>query len=217
MCTVDPEIQPRKIHFEEPVTSISEQVCPTVCFENEESAFEYVEAVLLGSGLNWDDLLLRWLSSDQVLDPSLFDEVELFSSRSSHDQKLLFDCANEVLKAVCDRYFGCHSGVSLGKHNIRPVPKGMDLINEVWEGVEWYLLQYSTPHSLDQLVKKDMERSGTWMDLRLDLGHIGVEMEEIILEELVEDTVLSISSDTLECEEDALFPAKNEIDSSVDQ
>ncbi|XP_009799667.1 uncharacterized protein [Nicotiana sylvestris] len=214
---VDPEIQPRKIHFEEPVTSISEQVCPTVCFENEESAFEYVEAVLLGSGLNWDDLLLRWLSSDQVLDPSLFDEVELFSSRSSHDQKLLFDCANEVLKAVCDRYFGCHPGVSLGKHNIRPVPKGMDLINEVWEGVEWYLLQYSTPHSLDQLVKKDMERSGTWMDLRLDLGHIGVEMEEIILEELVEDTVLSISSDTLECEEDALFPAKNEIDSSVDQ
>ncbi|TMW98053.1 hypothetical protein EJD97_004556 [Solanum chilense] len=215
--TVDPEIQPRKIHFEEPVSSISEQDCPIVCFENEESAFEYVEAVLLGSGLSWDEFLLRWLSSDQILDPSLFDEVELFSSRSCHDQKLLFDCANEVLKAVCERYFGCNPRVSLGKHNIRPVPKGMDLINEVWEGVEWYLLQYSAPHSLEQLVKKDMERSGTWMNLRLDLGHIGVEMGEIILEELMDDTILSISGDTLECAEDVLLPVTSETESSVDQ
>ncbi|XP_060218604.1 uncharacterized protein LOC132645574 [Lycium barbarum] len=214
---VDPEIQPRKIHFEEPVSSISEQDCPTVCFENEESAFEYVEAVLLGSGLSWDEFLLRWLSSDQILDPSLFDEVELFSSRSCHDQKLLFDSANEFLKAVCDRYFGCNTGVLLGKHNIRPVPKGMDLINEVWEGVEWYILQYSAPHSLDQLVKKDMERSGTWMNLRLDLGHIGVEMGEIILEELVDDTMLSISSDSFESAEHVLFPAKSEIEISGDQ
>ncbi|KAJ8573165.1 hypothetical protein K7X08_009676 [Anisodus acutangulus] len=214
---VDPEIQPRKIHFDEPVSSISEQDCPIVCFENEESAFEYVEAILLGSGLSWDEFLLRWLSSDQILDPSLFDEVELFSSRSCHDQKLLFDCANEVLKAVCERYFGCNPRVSLGKHNIRPVPKGMDLINEVWEGVEWNLLRYSAPHSLDQLVKKDVERSGTWMNLRLDLGHIGDEMGEIILEELMDDTILSISSDTSECAEDVLFPAKSEIESSVDQ
>ncbi|XP_016538067.2 uncharacterized protein LOC107839191 isoform X1 [Capsicum annuum] len=213
---VDPEIQPRKIHFEEPVSSISEQDCPAVCFENEESAFEYVEAVLLGSGLSWDEFLKRWLSSDQILDPSLFDEVELFSSRSSHDQKLLFGCANDVLEAVCERYFGCYPRVSLCKHNIRPVPKGMDLINEVWEGVEWYILQYSAPHSLDQLVKKDMERSGTWMNLRLDLGHIGVEMGEIILEELVDDTILSISGDTLEYAEDVLFPDKSEIESSVD-
>ncbi|CAN4111590.1 unnamed protein product [Withania somnifera] len=214
---VDPEIQPRKIHFEEPVSSVSEQDCPIVCFENEESAFEYVEAVLLGSGLNWDEFLMRWLSSDQILDPSLFDEVELFSSRSCHDQKLLFDCANEVLEAVCERYFGCNPRVSLGKHNIRPVPKGMDLINEVWEGVEWYILQYSAPHSLDQLVKKDMERSGTWMNLRLDFGHIGVEMGEIILEELVDDTILSISGDILEYAEDVPFPDKSEIESSVDQ
>ncbi|MCD9645522.1 hypothetical protein HAX54_034518 [Datura stramonium] len=174
---VDPEIQPRKIHFEEPVPSISEQDCPTVCFENEESAFEYVEAVLLGSGLSWDEFLLRWLSSDQILDPSLFDEVELFSSRSCHDQAP-FDCANEVLKALK-------------------------------EGVEWYLLQHSASF-LGPACQKDMEKSGTWMDLRLDLGHIGVEMGEIILEELVDDTILSISSDTLECAEDVL-PAKSEI------
>lgn len=214
---VDTEIQPRKIHFEEPVSSVSEQDCPTVCFENEESAFEYVEAVLLGSGLNWDEFLMRWLSSDQILDPSLFDEVELFSSRSCHDQKLLFDCANEVLEAVCERYFGCNPRVSLGKHNIRPIPKGMDLINEVWEGVEWYILRYSAPHSLDQLVKKDMGRSGTWMNLRLDLGHIGVEMGEIILEELVDDTILSISVDTFEYAEDVPLADKSEIESSVDQ
>ncbi|KAH0712037.1 hypothetical protein KY289_007996 [Solanum tuberosum] len=32
------------------------------------------------------------------------------------------------------RYFGCNPGVSLGKHNNRPFPKGMAMINEIWEG-----------------------------------------------------------------------------------
>uniref|UniRef100_M0ZGU2 Uncharacterized protein n=2 Tax=Solanum tuberosum TaxID=4113 RepID=M0ZGU2_SOLTU len=62
-----------------------------------------------------------------------------------------------------------------------------------------------------------MERSGTWMNLRLDLGHIGIEMGEIILEELMDDTILSISGDTLECAEDVLLPVMSETESSVDQ
>lgn len=160
--------------------------------EDEESAFEYVEAVLLGSGLNWDEYLLRWLSSDELLDPSLFDEVELFSSRSSHDQKLLFDCTNEVLTEVCERYFSR----SFVKQAVRPVPKGMKLINEVWEGVEWHILQHPGPHSLDQLLRKDMSKSGTWMDLHFETDHIVIELERSILEEMVEDTVLSFDNNS---------------------
>ncbi|KAI3444536.1 hypothetical protein Pfo_001201 [Paulownia fortunei] len=197
---VEKEIQPRHIHFEEQSSASDQGICMRISLEDEESAFEYVEAVLLGSGLNWDEFLLRWLSLYEILDSSLFDEVELFSSRPRHDQKLLFDCANEALKEVCESYFGCFTGISHVKPNIRPVPKGMDLIHEVWKLVEWHLFQHPQPHSLDQLVKRDLVRSGKWMNLQSDIELIGFEMEETIFSELVEETVLSFVDDTSECE-----------------
>ena len=168
--------------------------------EDEESAFEYVEAVLLASDLNWEEFLSRWLSSDQILDASLFDEVELFSSQSFQDQKLLFDCTNEVLEEVCQHYFGCSPWVSFVKHNIRPIPRGKDLIHEVWDGVEWNLLSQPSPRILDQIVRKDMEKPRTWMDLRSNVESIAIEIGETIFEEFVEDAILSFANEGLEVE-----------------
>ncbi|CAI9101878.1 OLC1v1000024C2 [Oldenlandia corymbosa var. corymbosa] len=189
------EIEPRKIQFEELKSSGDQGICSQTCLEDEESAFEYVEAVLLGSGLNWDDYLLRWLSSSSILESTLYDEVELFSSRSRDEQKLLFDCINEVLEEVCDYYFGSFPLSWHAKQNIRPVPMRMNLIHEIWEGVEWHLLQYPSPQSLDQLLKKDMAKSRTWMNLRLDFQHIGEEVEDIIVDDLIEDIISTFISD----------------------
>ncbi|CAK9134404.1 unnamed protein product [Ilex paraguariensis] len=197
---VESALQPLQIHFEEQLSSATEQgICARTSMEEEESAFEYVEAVLLGSDLNWDEFLWRWLSLDEVLDPSLFDEVELFSNRSCHDQKLLFDCTNEVLKEICEHYFGCFPRISSFKQGIRPVPRSMNLIHEVWEGVEWHLLQkVPHPRSLDRLVGKDLAKSRTWIDLRFETGHTGVEIGKVILEELMEDVILSLVKDSPE-------------------
>ncbi|RAL54154.1 hypothetical protein DM860_004625 [Cuscuta australis] len=185
--SVEPDIQPRKIQFEEESAaaeaahSTPNQQALRTCLESEETAFEYVEAVLLGSDLNWDEYLSRWLFSDQILDLSLFDEVELFSNRSCHDQKLLFDCTNEVLKEVIDFHF------PIVKLNIRPIPKGMDLIHRVWAGVEWHLLKHSLSRSLDQLIKKQMEKPGAWLDLHSEIGIIGFVIESAVLEELLDE------------------------------
>ncbi|CAI9764848.1 unnamed protein product [Fraxinus pennsylvanica] len=186
------EIQQQQIHFGEQ-SSASDQICLITCMEAEESAYEYVEAVLLGSGLSWDDFLLRWLSLYEILDPSLFDEVKLFPGQSCHDKKPLFDCTNEVLEELCESYFGCFTGVSYTNLNIRPVPKRMDLIQEVWKQVECHLFQHFPPHSLDQFIEKDMAKSGKWMNIRVDIEHIGIEMEETIFDELVDDTILSFA------------------------
>ncbi|KAH6830015.1 hypothetical protein C2S53_000330 [Perilla frutescens var. hirtella] len=196
---VEKEIQPRHIHFEEQSSASDQGICTRISLEDEESAFEYVEAVLLGSGLNWDEFLVRWISMYEILDSSLFDEVELFSSRPRHDQKLLFDCANEALQEVCGIYFGCFSGIPQVKMNIKPAPKGMDLIQEIWQRVEWHLFQLPQPHSLDQLVKSDLARSRKWMNLQSDIELIVSEMGETIFTELVDETVLSFADDTLEC------------------
>ncbi|XP_042053894.1 uncharacterized protein LOC121798781 [Salvia splendens] len=194
------EIQPRHIHFEEQSFASDQGICTRISLEDEESAFEYVEAVLLGSGLNWDEFLLRWISMHEILDSSLFDEVELFSSRPKHDQKLLFDCANAALKEVCEKYFGRFSGTSHVKMNNQVAPRGMDLIHEIWKLVEWHLLQLPQPHSLEQLVKADLVRSRKWMVLQSDVEFIVSEMGETIFTELVEETVLIFLDDTLECE-----------------
>ncbi|XP_073312321.1 uncharacterized protein [Primulina huaijiensis] len=188
---VEKDIPPLQIHFEEQSSASDQEICVRISLEDEESAFEYVEAVLLGSGLNWDEFLSRWIPSYEILDSSLFNEVELFSSRPHHDQKLLFDCANEALKEICDRYFGCFSGLSNHKQNIRPVAKGMDLIHEVWRVVEWHLCEHQSPRCLEQLVERDMARSGKWMNVQSDLEVMCFEIWETIFEDLVEDVVPS--------------------------
>lgn len=189
---VEPAIQPLQIQFEEHDFSATDKDTHIkLCMDNKQSIFEYVKAVLKASGFHWDEFFMRSLSSDQLLNPSLFDEVEFFSNQLCHDQKLLFECINEVLMEVCFRYFGCSPWVSYVKPTIRPLPNIENVVHEVWEGIEWHLFPHLLPRTLDQIVGKDMAKTGRWMDLRFDVESIGIEMGEIILNELMEDTILS--------------------------
>ncbi|KAL0373667.1 UNVERIFIED_CONTAM: protein TRM32 [Sesamum radiatum] len=184
---VKKEIQPRNIDFEQQSSDNDQVICMRISTEGEESAFEYVEAVLLGSGLNWDEFHSRWLSLYEILDQSLFDEVKLYSGRPCHDQKLLFDCANEVLDDICESYFGSFTKQNI---HIQPILKGIDLIHEVWERIECHLIQHATPHPLDQLVRRDIARSRKWMNLQSDTELVSFEMSDTIFNEIVDDTLM---------------------------
>ncbi|KAK9076402.1 hypothetical protein SSX86_004736 [Deinandra increscens subsp. villosa] len=189
---VETTVQPRCIKFDELVSSTEDQqIRITDSGDNEESAFEYVEAVLLSSDLNWSEFETRWISSVQILDPFLFEEVETFSSRPKHDQKLLFDSTNEALEDVCKRFIPESSVI---KQNVRPVPKGMELINEVWSRLESCLCKVY-PRDLDELVRNDLETSRVWLDLRTGSREVVIELEESIFEETIDDIVLSLFTD----------------------
>lgn len=192
---VQKETHPLHINFEEEPSPTKLGICTRISSEDEESAFEYLEAVLLGSGLDWDEFLMRWLSSYEILDASLFDEVELFSSRPHHNQRLLFDCANEALKDLTEAYFGCFSGISNNKQNIQPVPKGMDLIQEIWKQVDRRLVQHPKPDSLEQLVQMDMMGSRNWMKVLPEVEFTGFVLGDSIFDELVEDFILCFIDD----------------------
>ncbi|KAI3681762.1 hypothetical protein L6452_36566 [Arctium lappa] len=191
---VEAAIQPLCIRFEEPVSvsvSKDQQIRITDSADSEESAFEYVEAVLLSSDLNWLDFEKRWLSAVQILDPSLFEEVETFSSRARYDQRLLFDSTNEALEEVCDRFIPESSFI---KPNVWPVPKGMDLINKVWARLESRLGKVY-PRDLNKLVRNDLETSRMWLDLRSESRQIVIEIEESIFEETMDDTLFEFIRD----------------------
>ncbi|KAI7755073.1 hypothetical protein M8C21_006540 [Ambrosia artemisiifolia] len=190
--SAESSIQPLRIRFEEIVIPTKQQeTCSLNHAENEESVYEYVEAVLLASDLNWDEFEQRWLSSAQILDPSLYHELQIFSSRAPHDQLLLFDTTNEILKEVCDCSLAFFPESSYRKPSIHLFPKGMDLINEVWERIEPRLNCYY-PRSLDQLIKKDFEVSRTWMELHSETREIVTDVEEQIFEDIIDDIVFSL-------------------------
>ncbi|CAK7348883.1 unnamed protein product [Dovyalis caffra] len=187
---VELPVQPLRIQFEEYESSAADQNIPLkASIDDKESVFEYVKAVLQASGMKWDEFYMRSHSSEQLLDPSIFFEIEFFSNQLCCDKKLLFDSINEVLLEVYGRYFGCFPGLSCVKSTIRPVPDMKNGIYEVWEVVSWHLLPLPMPRTLDQLVKKDMAKTGTWMDLRYDVETILVEIGEAIFEDLMEEAI----------------------------
>ncbi|KAB2092364.1 hypothetical protein ES319_A02G025500v1 [Gossypium barbadense] len=194
-------IQPLRIRFEEHGGSLATDRSNRfkTCMDDKESIYEYVKAVLEASSFEWDEFYIRSLSSDMLLDPLLLDEVEYLPNQLCHDKNLLFDCINEVLVEVCGYYLGS-PGVLFVKTNIRPIPNMKNTIEEIWQGVYWHMLPMPLPRSLDQIVRKDMAKVGTWMDLRLDTDCIGSEISEAIFEDFVEDTITSFLNVSLECE-----------------
>ena len=183
--------------------------------EDKESIFGSVKAVILASGLDWDEICIKLLSSDQLLEPSLVDEIEFFSNQLCCDQKLLFDCIDEVLVEVCRYYFGCSPWVSFAKPSMHPIPDMKIAILVVSKGVYWHLVQPPSPRTLDQIVRKDMARTGTWLDLRFDVETIGFDMGEAILDDLMEDTILSFVSESSESKR-GLLPELRENEATID-
>ncbi|KAK7295088.1 hypothetical protein RJT34_17991 [Clitoria ternatea] len=192
-------VQPLQIQFEDHECSPVDQFDRgKYCHEENELIYDYIKAVFNASGLTRDQLFMKCLSSDKILDPSLFDQVEFFSNLLSHDRKLLFDCINEVLMEVCWHYFGVSPWVSFVNLSIRPTPNMKRVILKVWEGVCWHVLPLPPPRTLEQIVRKDMEKRGTWMDLGQDAETLGFEIGEAILAEMMEDTILNFVSESSE-------------------
>lgn len=188
--SVEPSIQPLKIKFEDETPHTPKHgIHIKTSMEGKEPLLGYVEAVLHASGLGGQEFYLRSELSDQLIEPSVFDEVDFFYDQLHFDQKLVFDCINEVLLEVCQHYFGCSPWVSFVKPSIKPVRDIRSAIYVVWEGVHWHLLPLPPPSNLEQIVRKDMVKSGKWMDLRFDSESIGFEMGDAIFDELIDEII----------------------------
>lgn len=191
------ELLIERLHFEDEddncatmvITSSDLHNHPEQCMEDNIPPFEYVAAVLQASSMKWCQLSEKNNFSELLLSSSLFDEVEHVHRQDCGDRKLLFDCTNEVLTELYKRYYGSSSWVAFVHPDIRPAPIGNNIIQEVWEGINWNLTPPLMPHTLDQIIGKDMEKSRTWMDLRSDVEVIGNEMVDVILEEIVDSLI----------------------------
>ncbi|CAN8286213.1 unnamed protein product [Cochlearia groenlandica] len=157
----------------------------TTMDDDKEVTLEYIQSVVESSELNWEELLVRSFYSEKLLEQALMEDIDFCPNKLCADKKLLFDCINEVLMELC----GHGPWISLVKPAIRFCPEMENVVELVQEEVYWHLLPLPSPHTLDQIARKDLARKGRWMDLRFEIGFIGSEVGEIVLGELLEEVI----------------------------
>ncbi|KVI11249.1 protein of unknown function DUF4378 [Cynara cardunculus var. scolymus] len=171
--------------------------------------FHYVKEVLERSGFLENQLLGEWYASYQPIDPSLFAEVEtsflqtknLEELESLKDDEaaqkiindhhlLLFDLINEALLEVYHKTFTYCPHPLTYCSKIRPMPVGCRVLEEVWDFVNMYLsLKPNLQPSLDDAVSRDLQKGDGWMNLQPDAELVGIELEEMIADDLLDELV----------------------------
>lgn len=139
------------------------------------SMFEYVSTLLQASDFNMDELILKYHLSDKL--------------DQSCDRKLLSDYFIEVLLEVYQCYLRSSAWLSFIKPKSHPVMMAENMVHEVMKYVDQNLLLQPPLQNVEQLVKKELTTSGTWMNIRTDTE----EMVSIIVESILEELIAGIS------------------------
>ncbi|KAJ6793089.1 Uncharacterized protein M6B38_112720 [Iris pallida] len=190
-------IESRQLHFDESDTplqgqaSVASEANLGTCNDEKETKLLYVKIVLEASGLlNHKQFAERWQSSDQLLDPFVYDKVEISFGRKMDDSRLLFDCVNEVLVEIHERYLSCTPWASFIRPSIRPIPTGVNFLQEVSERFDQHLCLPSS-FTLDQVVRKDLDGK-TWMNHQLEAESTIAEIGELFVDYIMEETILEL-------------------------
>ncbi|KAG2262375.1 hypothetical protein Bca52824_069454 [Brassica carinata] len=168
--------------------------------------FNYVRDILEISGFNAPESLSVWQSEYQPLDPLVYQELTETTtgcmiqdpecSRNEEEggncnHLLLFDLINEVLIEIYDRsYHYCPKPLS-PLCRIHPMPLGYSVLKEVWVRINCYLRHKTLDEeSFDKIMTRDLSREDGWMDLQFESECVGIEVEDLIFEELLEELLV---------------------------
>ncbi|KAJ3681910.1 hypothetical protein LUZ60_014483 [Juncus effusus] len=138
--------------------------------EDTNARFEFIKLVLQASELCKKESLERWYISDELLEPSLFDQLEIDFDQGE-DSRLLFDCINEVLIGIQKRRYGFTPSVRVRCNVLNEVCK------EVNKNVEDKELSF-------------LERD--WVDVREENEGIVTEIWDELIDDLLEETVFDL-------------------------
>lgn len=151
---------------------------------------------------------IEWPTSGQIIDIDFYDQteelLELQESarkqnaylsgeerteyqREALDRRLLFDSVNNILERKLHPYL---KPQPWGSQILRQKPTGLKLVEEVWDELQEIRTRALDDDSLYTILQKDFaQRSEKWVDFSVEIGEIGIELEEIIFEETMEATV----------------------------
>ncbi|KAK8449373.1 hypothetical protein SEVIR_7G208400v4 [Setaria viridis] len=157
--------------------------------DDKDARDSFIKAVLEASELLSEENLQIWYTEEPLLDVSVLAEVGN-SYCLTDDAVLLFDCVEEVLLKIRDKFFGTGPWVAFLKHNARPAPVGRHLVQEVAKGID-SLVGDEFPNTLEQVMMKDLD-TGSWLDLRSDSESVVVELWDGLLDDLLEEMIFDL-------------------------
>lgn len=163
----------------------------------EDDDFTYVKKILEHSGFLKNGLQQTWYSSSQPLDPYVFQELE---SQHLHDPErfaeemnelshrlLIFDLVDEVLVTMYETSIAYNPKKLSSFCHIRHEPSGSLVLDEVWTRVSRLInMEHDMNESLNDIVARDV-RSDGWMNLNSDLECVGLDLEDLVLDDLLEE------------------------------
>ncbi|KAI4341831.1 hypothetical protein MLD38_026509 [Melastoma candidum] len=163
--------------------------------------FNYVRDVLEISGLSGKGSLGSLHPNNQPLDRAIYDEVEDIwmhepgSSKNdegsgNYDHVLLFDLINEVLFKIYERSFTYYPKTLSTLCRIHRMPGGHRVLEEVWTTISHYMsIEASLDQTMDYVTCKDLEKQDNWMNLQCDSEGVGIELEDMILDDLLDEMI----------------------------
>ncbi|PIN00837.1 hypothetical protein CDL12_26660 [Handroanthus impetiginosus] len=188
--------------------------------DEEQERFFFVKTLLSVAGLQCEvksnSFLARWHSPESPLDPSLRDKyVDLKDMETLHEarrkqkrsiRKLIFDCVNAELVEIAG--YGLDGGQRtvpcFRANNCTSENASSGMVNEVWARMN--LLFSGEPRRVsddcgddnslvvERVARKEVVGKG-WDDcMRLEMDHLGKDIEGKLVEELVQEAVVELTA-----------------------
>ncbi|KAM0003953.1 putative protein TRM32 [Helianthus debilis subsp. tardiflorus] len=165
--------------------------------------FTYVKKILERSGYIKNGFQQTWHSTNPPLDPFVFQQIE---SHYVHDPErlaeevnelshrlLIFDLVDEVLLTMYERSCTYYPKELSSYCHISPAPNGSLVFDEVWKSVSRLLgFEHDINESLNDIVTRDLKSDDGWMNLQLDYESVGLDLEDLILDEVLEEVVFEL-------------------------
>ncbi|KAD6119820.1 hypothetical protein R6Q59_025825 [Mikania micrantha] len=165
--------------------------------------FNYVKKILERSGFLKNGFQQTWYSLNQPLDPFIFQEIESHYyhvperfaeevNALSH-RLLVFDLVDEVLLKMYERSLSYYPKKLSSFCHTRPAPTRSLVLDEVWNTVSRLLnFKHDNNESLNDIVSRDLRSDDGWMNLQLDSECVGLDLEDLILDEVLEEVVFKL-------------------------
>ncbi|KAJ8526928.1 hypothetical protein K7X08_029405 [Anisodus acutangulus] len=157
----------------------------------------YIQSSLHTLHLNWEELWLNRHLSEEMLDATLSDELETLALQCHSEPKLLMDYTNEVLLEAYDFHFRFPPWLSFVQPKICSLPLEKHLVEKLMNEVRQHLIPVMEQPTLNDHVENDLEKSGSWLDIRNDAEDVLTQITDDVLEESIMDIVLQLHTSFL--------------------
>ncbi|CAK9858312.1 unnamed protein product, partial [Sphagnum jensenii] len=162
-----------------------QQIINTFVYDQTEEHLE-----LLEESTNTQNVYLGDVDEEQQ------QQQQMLNKKRTLNRRILFDSVNDILLRILNRYLNHHphkwrTMMSTSPCLLRKKSTGEKLVQEVWGEIQEIVSAAACGGDfLCTIFQKDFAQKGeTWLDLSVELGKLGTEMEDLIFDEMLAELV----------------------------